>query len=83
LAYDKGILTDRNETTYFATQTLEGSAPQENFDMFLVNGFSRNNLLFPNIINLEYMFNDKEVDDFSMHNYFGLYLTENDFITFN
>lgn len=83
IAYDKGILTDRNETTYFATKTLEGNAPQENFDMFLLNGFSRNNLLYPNIINLEFMFNDEDVEDFSMYNYFGLYLTENDFLTFN
>lgn len=83
VAYDRGILTDRNETTYFATQTLEGEHPQENYDMFLVNGFSRNKLLFPNIINLEFMFNDPEAEDFSMHNYFGLYLTENDFLSFN
>ena len=83
IAYDKGILTDRNETTYFATKTIEGDCAQENFDMFLLNGYSRNNLLFPNIINLEYMFNDEDAEDFSMHNYFGLYLTENDFITFN
>jgi len=83
IAYDKGILTDRNETTYFATKTLEGENPQENYDMFLVNGFSRNNLLFPNILNLEFMFNDNDAEDFSMHNYFGLYLTENDFLQFN
>ena len=83
IAYDKGILTDRNETTYFATQTLEGEATQENFDVFLLNGYSRNKLLFPNIINLEYMFNDNDAKDYTMHNYFGLYLTENDFITFN
>jgi len=51
--------------------------------MFLVNGFSRNKLLFPNIINLEFMFNDPTAEDFSMYNYFGLYLTENDFISFN
>lgn len=83
IAYDKGILTDRNETTYFATKTINSEHPQENYDMFLLNGFSRNKLLFPNIINLEYMFNDPEAEDFSMHNYFGLYLTENDFLTFN
>lgn len=83
IAYDKGILTNRNETTYFATQTLNGDCPQENFDMFILNGYSRNKLLFPNIINLEYMFNDPDSKDFSMHNYFGLYLTENDFLQFN
>lgn len=51
--------------------------------MFLLDGFSRNNILYPNIINLEFMFNDKDSADMSMHNYFGLYLTENDFMTFN
>lgn len=83
VAYDKGILTDRNETTYFATKILNAEHPQENYNMFLLNGFSRNNLLYPNIINLEFMFNDPEAEDFSMHNYFGLYLTENDFLSFN
>jgi hypothetical protein len=29
------------------------------------------------------MFNDNDADDMSMHNYFGLYLTENQFIKFN
>lgn len=34
-------------------------------------------LLHPNIINLEYMFNDPDATDFKSYNYFGLYLTEN------
>lgn len=84
IALDKGILTEKTETTYFATQTLnDPKSTQENFNMLLLNGFSRNNLLFPNIINLEFMFNDIKADNMSLHNYFGLYLTENDFITFN
>jgi hypothetical protein len=51
--------------------------------MYILNGFERNNLLYPNIINLEFMFNDEDADNMTMHNYFGLYLTENQFIKFN
>jgi len=47
-----------------------------------MQGFERNNLLYPNIINLEFMFNDNSQEEYSMHRYFGLYLTENDFIKY-
>jgi len=40
--------------------------------MFILQGYERNNLLYPNIINLEFMFNDEGAEDFSFHNYFGL-----------
>lgn len=84
IAIDKGILTDKIETTYFATQILENSAKQqEDFNMFLLNGYSRNMLLYPNILNLEFMFDDELADDMTIHNYYGLYLTENEFIHFN
>lgn len=49
----------------------------------MLDGYERNNLLYPNIINLEFMFNDDDADNMSMHNYFGLYLTENQFVKFN
>lgn len=49
----------------------------------MLDGYERNNLLYPNIINLEFMFNDDNADNMSMHNYFGLYLTENQFVKFN
>lgn len=84
ISVSKGILTTMTETSYFATQILnKDHQVQEQFDMFLLNGYSRNNLLYPNILNLEFMFNDEEAEDFKMYNYFGLYLTENEFITFN
>lgn len=84
IAVNKGILTDKTETTYFGTQILNNSKkPQEDFNMFILNGYSRNMLLYPNILNLEFMFDDDLADDLTMHNYFGLYLTENEFIHFN
>jgi len=83
ISVSKGILTSMTETSFFATKTLNGSCPQEKYDMFLLDGYSRHGLVYPNILNLEYMFDDKESVDYGIYNYFGLYLTENEFIRFN
>lgn len=80
----RGILADQSETSYFAAKILNSSIPnkQELFNNFIMQGFERHNILYPNIINLEFMFNDNEKEEYSMHRYFGLYLTENDFIKY-
>jgi len=74
IAIDKGIVTGRSETPYFFNKTF-GNFTDTN--AFVSSGFERNNLLCANLINLEYVFNDKDVSTYSMHRYFGLYLTEN------
>lgn len=74
IAVDKGIITGRSETPYFFDQ-------KETFtdtNAFLSEGFERLNLLCPNLINMEYVFSDSDVSLYTMHRYFGLYLTEND-----
>jgi len=74
IAVDKGIITGRSETPYFFDQ-------KDNFtdtNAFLSEGYERNNLLCPNLINMEYVFSDHDVSLYTMHRYFGLYLTEND-----
>lgn len=80
----RGILTDQSETTYFASKILNSDIAnkQEVFNDFIMQGFERNNLLYPNIINLEFMFNDEDEEEYSMHRYFGLYLTANEFIKY-
>ena len=74
VAVDKGIVTGRSETQYFFEQN------QENFtqlNQFVSSGFERNNLVCPNLINIQYVFDDNDVDLYSMNRYFGFYLTEN------
>ena len=74
IAVDKGIITGRSETPYFFDQ-------KETFtevNAFVSEGFERQNLLCPNLLNLEFAFNDNDVSTYSMHRYFGLYLTENE-----
>lgn len=78
ISVDKGILTEKVETSYFISKILEqNNKVQEDYNMFILQGYERNNLLYPNIINLEFMFDDKDAEDFSFHNYFGLYMSGN------
>ena len=82
IAVDKGIITNKVETTYFASDIIENKT-QDELNIFLLNGFERNNLIYPRIMNLEFMFNDDTADEYKIYNYFGVYLSENDFIHFN
>ena len=74
IAVDKGVLTGRSEDPYFFNQKVNNFT---DLNAFISDGFSRNNLLCPNLINLEFLFSDTNVSDYTMHRYFGLYLTEN------
>jgi len=74
IAVDKGIVTGRSETTYFFNQKADNFT---DLNAFVSQGFERNTLLCPNIVNLEYIFSDEDVSLYTMHRYFGFYLTEN------
>jgi len=74
IAVDKGVLTGRSETTYFFNQSADNLT---NLDAFISQGFERNTLLCPNLLNMEYIFSDEDVSLYTMSRYFGLYLTEN------
>jgi hypothetical protein len=74
IAIDKGIITGRSETTYFFDQKKSNFT---DLNAFCSQGFERLNLLCPNLINMEYAFNDPDVSLYTMQRYFGLYLTEN------
>lgn len=80
---DRGIITNKIESSYFANKILtSGSAVQENYDQYIINGYERNNILYPYILNLEFMFNDESKKEFSMHRYFGLYLSSNELVKY-
>ena len=80
----RGIITNKIETSYYANTILnEETGTQESFNKFILNGYERNNILYPYILNLEFMFNDDEAIEYEMNRYFGLYLTANDFIKYD
>jgi hypothetical protein len=74
IAIDKGIITGRSETTYFFDEKTSNFT---DLNAFCSQGFERLNLLCPNLINMEFAFNDTDVSVYTMQRYFGLYLTEN------
>jgi len=79
IAVDKGIITGRSEIPYFFQKIAHDFT---DVNAFVSQGFERNNLLCPNLLNIEFMFNDADVSLYSMHRYFGLYLTENELYKF-
>lgn len=74
IAVDKGIITGRSETPYFFDQ----KETTTDINAFLSEGYERQNLLCPNLINMEFIFSDHDVSLYTMNRYFGLYLTENE-----
>jgi len=70
----KGGIFAGAETPYFFDQK---SGNFTDLNAFVSGGFERQNLLCPNLINLEFAFNDDDVSLYTMQRYFGLYLTEN------
>lgn len=75
IAINKGIITGRSEVPYFFNQIASNFT---HMNAWVSGGFERQNLLCPNLLNLEYVFNDNDVSLYSMHRYYGLYLSENE-----
>ena len=42
-------------------------------ERFIVSGFEANSIIHPNIINMEFLFNDDTAEDFELNRYFGFY----------
>ena len=53
------------------------------FDNFITNQFENKGIVHPNIINLEFLFDDEEDPDFTINRYFGIYFNRNDISKFN
>ena len=46
------------------------------YDYLLTKAFENNDVILPNILNLQFLFDDDLVDDYELNRYFGLYVTE-------
>tara|TARA_Y100000389_G_scaffold134851_1_gene132340 strand:+ start:1812 stop:6479 length:4668 start_codon:yes stop_codon:yes gene_type:complete len=53
------------------------------FDNYITNQFQNKGVVHPNIINLEFLFDDEEDADFTVNRYFGIYFNKNDISKFN
>lgn len=81
ISLDTGVITSKNEICYNGNKIIN-SGTQEEFNAYMIGGYERNNMLIPNLLNLEFLFNDYDSNDFIMHRYFGIYLKANQLIEF-
>lgn len=52
----------------------KSSYPIKFFEENITNGYSRNGIIFPNIINFEFVFNDDTSEKYDLNRYLGMYV---------
>ena len=77
-----GVLTSKGELLYNYLISPESSI-QSDFEEYVTNGFQRNGMISPNVLNLEFLFNDNDSDLYTINRYFGFYVSKNDLGEFN
>jgi hypothetical protein len=79
ISYPEASFAQKGEllADYFATPNTV-----LNTEEYLTMGFQRNKLISPNILNLEFLFDDPDAPEYSINRYFGLYLSSNEIATF-
>jgi len=70
-----GVLTKKVEN--FEEQLLNNDNTIMKMDDWITSGFERNNLIFPYIINFEFLFDDK-IGEYKFARYFGMYCNDID-----
>lgn len=73
ISVDRGVVTSAYESMYKEKAVNNQVALNDYFTL----GFERNKLVSKDIVNFEFMFNDKEENLFSINTYFGVYVTLN------
>lgn len=72
-----GVFTKKGEILGDYLKSTASSS-QIDFEEFITDGFSRNGLICPNILNLEFLFDDPDSDLYSINRYLGFYVSRND-----
>ena len=67
----QGVLTQKVEN--FEEELLKNDNTMMKDDNWITSGFERNNLIFPYIINLEFLFDDTDIKEYKFARYFGMY----------
>lgn len=75
-----GVLTSKTES--FRTELLENDNTIIHMDDWITGGFKRNNLIFPYLINFEFLFDDNDTKDYRFSRYFGMYCNDIDLFDF-
>jgi hypothetical protein len=72
-----GVYTRKGE---LLNQYLSSSKsdPMIDFEDYVTSGFSRNGIICPNLLNLEFFFDDDDSDLYTINRYVGMYVSRND-----
>ena len=72
-----GIFTRKGEilSRYFSG---DSSDKMMDFESYLTSGFSRNGIICPNLLNLEFLFDDDDSELYTINRYMGFYVSRND-----
>lgn len=68
---ESGVFGSKGELLY--SQYSE-STPLKSFEENITAGFERNGVILPNIVNLEFIFDDETSEDYEFDRYLGLYV---------
>ena len=76
--YNTGIFTEKDEMLY---DFLYYEKPYYEFERYISEGYERNSIIYPNIINFKFLFNDNRCNPFEKlyytnNRYFGFYIDE-------
>lgn len=72
-----GIIINEGKLGYrgeLLNSLYESSQPLKSFEENITNGYSRNGIIFPNIINFEFAFNDDSSEKYDFNRYLGVYV---------
>ena len=72
----KGGFTSKKE--YVTKDYLIVDQPEIFANEYLTSGFEKNGIVSANLINLEFLFDDRVADDYNIYRYFGLYVDAHD-----
>ena len=72
-----GVFTSKGEILYDYLRSSDSDSMIDLED-YVTSGFSRNGIICPNLLNLEFLFDDEDSDLYTINRYFGMYVSRND-----
>ena len=75
-----GIYTKKGELLNQYLSSAK-SDPMIDLEDYITSGFSRNGIICPNLLNLEFFFDDTDSDLYTINRYVGMYVSKNDIAT--
>jgi len=80
ISVSDGIYTRKGELLNQYLSSAK-SDPMIDLEDYITSGFSRNGIVCPNLLNLEFFFDDADSDLYTINRYVGMYVSRNDIAT--